>query len=359
MPPRASLLVLGLAVVTAKAAVVRTSENAVLHPQRSGDVDFAKNASDAKLHAKLRHAATAAAKRDGMKTFVYVKLHHVGSRTAMVVTRILKEPGRKSHGNEGIEDLAEQLPNPILQSAKTFMADHPNSLPALDKWAKKGKVPTDTWATVLLREPVAKFLSKFFSNYFFAGEKYIDPEAKGQQGPGSLKEAKKSLPALNDYVTTRKWKGVWETDNLFRFFRDNHTRVDCEESSRFHYPKSPCEYSDHFGTDVKQARTLLNGFKVVGITEDEDCFLAQTCALLGEPPERCIEDKDLYEDVASDTAVHERPKHPTLADFSDEAQAWFKQRFAIEYEIYGIAKEIADRQKAQGFYGHRVAACAP
>ena len=79
---------------------------------------------------------------------------------------------------------------------------------------------------------------------------------------------------------------------------------------------------------------MLKQFKLVGLTENEDCYAAQLCVLIGLQPEVCLE-------TMQKESTHQRPPHPKLSDFSAEFQSWWKQKFPDEFAIYDIAKEFS------------------
>ena len=132
--------------------------------------------------------ATAAAARDGLKEFVFVKVHHVGGETIKV---ILGDVWRAS---------------PVLNNTRTvkLLDDHKKTLNLLDDYAAHGEVPKGTWATTIMRNPADKFFSWWYIKNFFAGA------GVQVQGAQSLKEAEKMSPELSDYVTSRKWSSTWE-----------------------------------------------------------------------------------------------------------------------------------------------------
>lgn len=325
-----------------------------------------KNASAFDFEAK----AIAAKAKNGINKFVYVKFHHVGSET---VKQVLD---------------ARQQDSPTVDKFKVhtaFMTDHTRSLAELEKWSKHGKVDDHTWSTVILRSPGEKFLSAFYTQMFYTGK---DHDCDLDQGPCSVKEAKKQYPDLDKYVKSREWKSTWEvrrervartrdsisigsahstralpmprapqTDAIGRFFREEmfmkHNLTDkCQNVAT----TSVCEYSFWLG-DAANAKKVLKSFSVVGITEDADCFMKQNCALIGLEPDKCLEAvSGRHTDEATETK-HSRPKHPSLSDFSADFQEWFKETFAKDFEIYDIAKQIAEEQRAKGVYGHAV--CEP
>jgi len=294
-----------------------------------------KNASAFDFEAK----AIAAKAKNGINKFVYVKFHHVGSET---VKQVLD---------------ARQQDSPTVDKFKVhtaFMTDHTRSLAELEKWSKHGKVDDHTWSTVILRSPGEKFLSAFYTQMFYTGK---DHDCDLDQGPCSVKEAKKQYPDLDKYVKSREWKSTWETDAIGRFFREEmfmkHNLTDkCQNVAT----TDVCEYSFWLG-DAANAKKVLKSFSVVGITEDADCFMKQNCALIGLEPEKCLEAVSGRHTDEATEAKHSRPKHPSLSDFSADFQEWFKETFAKDFEIYDIAKQIAEEQRAKGVYGHAV--CEP
>jgi len=221
--------------------------------------------------------------------------------------------------------------SPVLNNTRTvkLLDDHKKTLNLLDDYAAHGEVPKGTWATTIMRNPADKFFSWWYLEHFFAGA------GVQVQGAQSLKEAEKMTPELSDYVTSRKWSSTWETKGIERYFREM-------KPEKLLRDRSMTEYTTHF-RDAANSRSVLKQFKLVGLTENEDCYAAQLCVLIGLQPQVCL-------DSMQKESTHQRPPHPSLSDFSAEFQSWWKQKFAEEFAIYDIAKEMSERSDTGGCY---------
>ena len=150
-------------------------------------------------------------------------------------------------------------------------------------------------------------------------------------GTSAVKGATEHTVQLNTYVSGRKWNNTWETAALERFFVNNNF-----------IPKQVmfAEYSRQLGS-LKQAKSMLSQFTIVGVTERETAFLRRLCKQLALPTERCTDNTTPERKALMAEYDHHYPAHPKLKDFTEEFRRSVSQWLQTEYQIYEVAESLS------------------
>ena len=290
---------------------------------------------------------------------VFVKLHEVGSGQAMgAIARlanasaVLRESpvcadGLCSTAWEGdvaaggvSERVAPHCTFPcrsaVLASSVNhtlpLAISHSTSLSQLQRWlALGGAVPPGVWATAMLREPTARFLSRFFKYEF-------EPDA-GVHSSGTA--GKYRSEGLDRYISSRNASAMWEVAAIERFLLEtDFLNARANTSREADFPSAWREYTEVFG-DPASARRLLRGFKIVGISEaSTETFYEPLCELLQLPSDACI-----AASKAETQYSHVNLPHPQMDDFSPKLREYLRKNLAAEVEVYDAAKAIAGERR--------------
>merc|ERR1712023_467480 len=106
------------------------------------------------------------------------------------------------------------------------------------------------------------------------------------------------------------------------------------------------EYSMQLGS-LKQAKSMLSQFTIVGVTEREDVFLRRLCKSLALPTERCTDNTTPERRKLKAEYDHRYPPHPKLKDFSVEFRKNVSQWLQTEYQIYEFAEALSREPDAR------------
>lgn len=291
--------------------------------------------------------------------FVFVKLHEVGSGQAMgAIARlanasaVLRESpvcaaGLCSTAWEGdvaaggvskrvAPHCAFPCRSAVLASsghdALPLAISHTTSLSLPRRWlALGGAVPPGVWATAMLREPTARFLSRFFKYEF-------EPDA-GVHSSGTA--GKYRSEGLDRYVSSRNASAMWEVAAIERFLLEtDFLNARANTSREADFPSAWREYTEVFG-DPASARRLLRGFKIVGISEaSTETFYEPLCELLQLPSDACI-----AASKAETQYSHVNLPHPQMDDFSPKLREYLRKNLAAQVEVYDSAKAIAGERR--------------
>jgi len=106
------------------------------------------------------------------------------------------------------------------------------------------------------------------------------------------------------------------------------------------------EYSMRLGS-LKQAKSMLSQFTIVGVTEQEDAFLRRLCKHLALPTERCTDNTTPERKALMAIYSHYYPPHPKLKDFSEAFRENVSQWLQTDYQIYDVAESLSRESDAR------------
>jgi len=277
----------------------------------------------------------------GAKHIVFLKFHQVGSGLVFAfLENFMQLPGYPAL--EAIRRGGKQS-NPI---------NHRDSFAEVRKWIKAGKIPDDTCALTIMRNPSERFLSTFFKHQFAPGVFVGSAKVNSVHPDEKLRE----LTGAPD------WSGTLRSKHLEKFFlskaheHEPHDPTKLEQlKAHEHEPHDPTklehllmdkhrysEYSIKLGT-LEAAKPLLNQFSLVGINEKEEAFLSSVCHLFGVSTYDCSQCLTAAKNDKKN--AHSFPRHSSSSDFSPGFQVTLRNLLKDDWDLYTYIKKRLRRQR--------------
>jgi len=273
-------------------------------------------------------------------TLVFVKLHQVGSGTAMaLLEELLKTAGDHPGQNPLLDRLLDGSDGHHLKggASRTIIINHQDSAKALEGWIKHGNsIPHDVCAMTILRDPSERFLSTFFKgNYDIPKDADV----------GTAIQKRHDVPAFDKYLSPKNpkhadhsWSSAFKhKDAISQYLAESLLPKIAGKREKLGRGTQYEEYQGKFQS-VTVAKALLPQFKVVGLTEDEDGALRHMCTALHVPDDDC--DTAIAAAKANPLLSHHFPAHPSVSFFDADLQAKLASTLDGEWQIYNHTKSM-------------------
>lgn len=230
---------------------------------------------------------------------VYLKLFHVGSRTIMSGIHHI-------HKN----NMSSILP-PVSQTAHSCQPpvciSH-ESLKYIPTLRKHG-VPDNWGFIIVLRNPISRFLSVFYTwNFNHTGRSNYEGLPHYFHAP---------------FIKNRSWFG-WDLPSIERGIMKTPNLLDFGNYKL---------YEQLFGNEV-EAKKLFQKFQVVGITENMPNIIRKICSYLEFT-------QSMTDCIALFASEHVHSEYPHIHDHSSHFIKFLEEIFSVEFKIYNEAVSLS------------------